>query len=103
MPRKGYKPNLTIMKTDTAKEKIGADLKQNLADNVKDMANAHLEAWKDRYATISLKQLKTDLYVNHDPSLEIERIEETIGRKLNEREYDYAVEQFNKAVIKIRS
>ena len=85
-----------------AKEKVGNDLKDYMLQNSRDLAESHLEAWKDRYALMSSKAISTDLYVNHDPSLEVERIEQGMKRKLNSTEYDYAVNKFNEAVLKIR-
>jgi len=45
-------------------------------------------------------RLEEDIYINHDPSLEIERAEEDLMRELNGKEYDYLVSSFNKAVVK---
>ena len=41
-----------------------------------------------------------DLITNHDPSLEIERAEENLKRKLNYKEYEYLVKKFNITVSK---
>lgn len=89
------------MKTAEIKEKIGTDLKNYTDHNIGDMAESHIEAWMPRYdAYTSVKQMEEDLYGNHDPSLEIERAEEDLKRKLNSEECDYLVERFNKRVIK---
>ena len=86
----------------TIKETIAQEVKSYINNNVKDMAESHLQAWKDRYSLMGLKEIKQGLYNEHDPSLEIEEVEEAIRRKLNEKEQTYVVDQFNRAVIKIR-
>ncbi len=89
-------------KNERRKLNVSTEVVEYMATNASDMAIRHLEAWKGIYSQISLKQLKTDLYVNHDPSLEIDEVEEHIGRGLNSDECDYVFESFNKAVIRIR-
>lgn len=92
------------MKPTTQKrETVSAEVKKYMQENGQDMAESHIEAWKDRYLFIGLKQLKTDLYANHDPSVEIGEVELALDRELNDKESAYVVNQFNKAVIKIRS
>lgn len=89
--------------TDKSETVIHQDFIKAVQQNLGNMATNHLEAWKDRYLTISLEGLQTDMYCNHDPSLEIEYIEGIINRKLISAEYDYLVREFNEAVINIRS
>lgn len=88
------------MKTLT--EKISPELKEYLSKELSNMAESHLECWKDRYAGYggNQRRMKEDLYINHDPSLEIERIEEDLGREMNGKENDYAITQFNKEVVR---
>lgn len=88
--------------TTQPKEKIGKDLKDYLEKELSNMAESHLECWKDRYANYggNKRRMEEDLYHNHDTSLEIERAEEDLGRKLNGKEHDYLVSKFNKEVMK---
>lgn len=84
------------------KEKIGNDLKEYISNNIEDMAISHLEAWKERYSGYggNKKRVEEDIYINHDPSLEVERTEEELRRKLNGKEYDLLTASFNKEVVK---
>ena len=88
------------MTTTTKKEKVSAEVKNYVAENINDMAENHIEGWKDRYFRKSKKDIAFDLSVNHDPSCEIERIEEDLKRELNGAENDHLISQFNKAVVK---
>jgi hypothetical protein len=88
------------MTTTTKKEKVSAEVKNYVTENINEMAESHIECWKDRYFRKSKKDISFDLNVNHDSSLEIERVEEDLKRKLNDVENDYVISQFNKAVVK---
>lgn len=69
---------------------------------INDLAESHYDAWKTRYDKYRSKgQIKTDLYVNHDPSLEIEAAEEKLGRELTDKEQNSFLDKFNKRVIAI--
>lgn len=81
--------------------KIMEDLQEVLKNNLEGMAESHVDCWKERYGRKPKKEIKYDLEVNHDPSLEIENVEEALGRKLSDTEYDYVVSQFNKEVLKL--
>jgi len=82
--------------------KYGKDFKKVLTnDLLNGMSESHLEGWSERYAEYKkVSDVRIDLNVNHDPSIEIEKIEELLGRKLNTQESDYLVEIFNMFVVK---
>lgn len=88
--------------TSEPKEKIGSDLKEYISKNIGDIAISHLEAWKDRYASYggNKRLVEEDICINHDHSLEVERAEEDLGRKLNGKEYDHFTGCFEKEVIR---
>ena len=88
------------MTTTTKKEKVSAEVKNYVTENINEMAESHIECWKDRYFRKSKKDISFDSNVNHDSSLEIERVVEDLKRKLNDVENDYVISQFNKAVVK---
>lgn len=76
------------------------DLRDYLNDNLVDMAEEHFDCWKDRYAFKKMDTIEFDLRVNHDDSLEIELVEDGIGRKLKDEERDQVSELFINAVLK---
>ena len=82
--------------------KYGKDFKKVLTNNLLNgMSESHLEGWAERYGKYKkVSDVRIDLNVNHDPSLEIEKIEELLGRELNTQESDYLVEIFNMFVVK---
>ncbi len=83
------------------REVIGKDLKTFITDTIKDTAENHLEAWKSRYAKQSrVSEVRFDLEMNHDNSLEIEYAEETLNRKLNDTETNFLVKRFHIEVCK---
>lgn len=81
----------------------GADFKEKInAEWIEGQAQGHLEAWADRYSEYkNKKDARFDLNVNHDPSLEVERAEEDLGRKLNDLEQSDMIKRFNLKVIKL--
>ena len=85
------------------KEKLGLDFISKIDNEwLNDRAESHIEAWKERYNNYKTKkELRFDLNVNHDPSLEVENAEELLTRKLTSFEYDTLVNMFNKKVYKI--
>jgi hypothetical protein len=92
------------MKTNTVqkKETIGGDLKDFINSTIRDTAKNHLEAWKTRYAAYTkVSQVRFDLFVNHDDSLEIEYTEQELGRKLNDLEINYLADKFHKKVVEL--
>ncbi len=66
-----------------------------------DMAESHIECWKDRYFRKSKKDIKFDLSVNHDNSLEVERVEEVLERKLTDDENSKLITLFHNKVVSI--
>ena len=83
------------------KKIIGSDLRDFISSTISDTAENHLEAWKPRYATYGkVSQVRFDLSVNHDDSLEIEYAEEELKRKLNDDEIEFLADKFHKAVVK---
>lgn len=86
----------------TKVEKIGKDLREYISKNISDMAESHLECWKDRYANYggNRRRMEEDIYINHDTSLEIERAEEDLERKLNDTEIGHLETRFNDEVLR---
>lgn len=84
--------------------KIKPDLESLLTTSfLNDIAEAHLESWKHRYVKhgSNKRRMEEDVYINHDDILEIERVEEEIGRKLKEHESDYFCGKFHDKVIEL--
>ena len=79
---------------------IGEDLKQFVNDNIKDIAESHIECWKDRYYRKSKSDIKFDLEVNCDNSGEIENAQEQLKRELTDKEADYLISKFIKEVVR---
>lgn len=85
----------TIVKvTYGAREEVGNYIEKNM----KRMVDNHLDVWYGRYRGKTREEVKFDLAVNHDPSLEIEKCEENIPDVTNE-EVDYIIDRFNEAVV----
>lgn len=63
------------------------------------MAESHIEGWSSRYEDKSKEEVEYDLNVNHDDILEIEIIEEELGRELNDEERDIVSEKFIEEVL----
>lgn len=75
------------------------ELVEVLDEHIEGMVESHLEAWKERYYPKSVDDISLDLYVNHDPSLEIEFVEEKLGRELEVGEYEMIEKFFNESVL----
>ena len=76
-------------------------LKTLLTDTyLSEMAESHIECWKDRYFRKSKKDIRFDLEVNHDISLEIEIVEQDLGRELTDKERRTVESKFINAVVK---
>jgi hypothetical protein len=81
---------------------IGGDLKTLLTESyLLNMAESHLDCWKDRYYRKSKADLKFDLSVNHDDSLEIDSVSEDLEREINDKERNYIIDKFHKKVVSI--
>lgn len=92
------------METQTKKQ-IGNDLRALLlrTDFLRYCAESHYEGWKTRYEGKRKKDVAFDLRMNHDDSIEIERAEENLKRKLTDDEIDYLGQKFHAAVVKIHN
>jgi hypothetical protein len=84
------------------KKTIGKDF-TSLVNNeyLTNMAESHIECWKDRYFRKSKKDIKFDLQVNHDDSCEIERVEEDLKRPLTDDENSMLITLFHNKVIQV--
>lgn len=85
----------------TKKKTIGEDLKKYVADEINTMAESHIECWKDRYFRKSKKDIRFDLIMNHDNSLEVETTEEDLKRKLTDGETNFLNRKFIMEVTRI--
>ncbi len=85
-----------------SKETIKGDLKKLLSgDWLEGSSESHLEGWFSRqYRGKLRKDIKYNLFANHDNSLEIEKVEEKLKRELNDKEIEYLTTKFNNEVIK---
>lgn len=83
------------------KKVIGQDLKLYVEKEIGNMAESHIECWKDRYFRKSKKDIRFDLVMNHDNSLEIERTEEDLKRKLTDDEHNFLNRKFIQQVTKV--
>lgn len=83
------------------KKVIGQDLKLYVEKEVSDMAESHIECWKDRYFRKSKKDIRFDLLMNRSNSLEVERTEEDLKRKLTDDEINYLNRKFIQRVVKV--
>jgi hypothetical protein len=90
-----------VVKTPRVKkEKVGEDLLDFIQETMKDSAEAHLEAWKDRYANYKkVADVRLDLR-QHDTMGEIECAEDRLMRKLTPMESEFLVTRFNIEVAK---
>ena len=68
-------------------------------NNIKGLAESHVEGWKERYFGKTKDDIIFDLDVNHDISLEVEDVEYGTSTKLNDEEYEYLCEVFKEAVL----
>ena len=66
---------------------------------VEGSAENHCKTWKERYFTKTTEQIKEDLYINHDDSLEVEFVKEHYP-KATQEEINYYLEQFKKECLK---
>ena len=89
------------MKVDVSEilENAKDDLKEVLEEGIEGMVESHCEAWKERYYRKSVDDISFDLNVNHDVSLELEYVEEQLGRKLEDGEPEIVEQYFNESVL----
>ena len=70
-----------------------------IEQNLNDLADDHIETWKDRYWRKSLAEIESDLQINYDFSADIECVETAIERELTDDEKEDFVQCFIKAVL----
>lgn len=70
-------------------------------DKIYDLAESHLECWKDKYFGKTESQILYDLDRNHDFDIEADSIENKIGFKLDYPEYKYLKESLKEALLKL--
>ncbi len=81
-------------------KEIRSEVINFMAENQRSMAENHLECWRSRYEEYdSIEDVEWDLDVNHDPSLELEWVEDQLAIELTADEATYVEETFNQAVI----
>lgn len=86
------------------KNAIGADFTTVLNELwLTTKVNSNIVALSKRYAGRSKKDLFIELSTNHDISIEIEDMEEILGRSLNDLESDTLKVQFNAMVVKLHN
>lgn len=79
---------------------LNKDFKLLLTDKfLEELAESHLEVWSNRYSGQNKQNVRFDLNVNHDPSLEIEYTNEQLKRDMNENEETHLIKKFNVAVV----
>ncbi len=83
------------------KQKVNNDLVIYIDENIGSMAESHIECWKDRYYRKSKSAIRFDLQINHDNSLEVERVEEDLQRKITDDEINYLNSKFIQKVVKL--
>lgn len=82
--------------------KINPDFNQLLTDTYcGDMAQSHIDCWKERYQGMSKKKVEFDLRMNHDDSLEIDRVKEDLGRELTHEEETALSSKFHKKIVQL--
>lgn len=103
---KDYNFNIISYKNESEWEKdvinnCREEVVECIDDNIYDLAEAHLECWKDRYFGKTESQILYDLDRNHDFDIEADSIENKIGFKLDYPEYKYLKESLKKALLKV--
>ncbi len=78
---------------------LADDFQEYLDNNLEDMAESHIEAYKDRYSGYTIGRLESDLDINYDDSCEIENIENALDRQLDGDEVEYFRTVFYKQVV----
>lgn len=89
--------------TAVIKETIRKRVREYMTRNAEDMAESHLDSWRERYAKYGGNENRVweDIHINHDPSIEIESVETDLKTTLNSAEYDFVVSCFNNAVLRV--
>ncbi|QST02453.1 hypothetical protein IMZ31_23680 (plasmid) [Pontibacillus sp. ALD_SL1] len=90
------------MRHDKHIENVSHELQEVLRSEVEHLVDSHIENWGSRYEgkdVNGIGSISMDLYSGHDPSLEIERVEEALGRSLNGEEQEAVESYFNEHVL----
>ena len=70
-----------------------------IEQNINDLADDHIETWKNLYWRKTLAEIENYLQISYDFSGDIEYVETAIGRELTDDEiYDFQ-QRFIKAVL----
>lgn len=75
------------------------DLLTFMRDNLRDMAESHLESWAERYYRKSAEMVESDLSINYDFSADVECVENELNRELTDDEKEYFIEQYTKTIV----
>lgn len=102
-----YNTNNTVLLSRNESEQwnnimnnCGDDFLKFMDANLYGMAESHIDCWNVRYKNKTAKEIRWDLEVNHDISLEVENAEDNLNRELSNEEYKYLCAMFNTEVIK---
>lgn len=80
-------------------KKIDKDLQSIIDEHMVGLAEIHIECWEDRYSRKTAEDIRYDLNVNYDCSLELEFFEDKLGRELTSQEEQIITSKFVDAVI----
>ena len=98
-----YNTRIVSWRNETKWKNTIANCRDEVIDTidemVEDLAESHLACWEDRYKRQTKGRVIFDLDVNHDISLEVESVEDSLGFKINEFEHKYLCETFKEAVL----
>lgn len=78
--------------------KLAEDFSEFLGKDDSYFSEGHLEAWFARYRGKTPNEVKADINMNHDNSLEVENAEDELGRALTDNEKEVLIIRFIKAV-----
>lgn len=98
-----YDINITSRVDKTAYNEFLSECREEVMtcidENIKGLAESHVDSWKERYFGKSRDDISYDLIVNYDISLEVDSIEYELGYSLNDYEHQYLCDAFEKAVL----
>lgn len=75
-------------------KELKTDFLGYICDELVDVVESHLESWMDRYYRKTADDVVEDIALNYDFSADIEMVEFSIGRKLDDDERDEFVRLF---------
>ena len=82
-------------------EEVADDLQNYIDEYLEEIAESHLDVWKNRYVRKKVEDVVFDLRVNHDKSADIEAAEDRLNRKLTDEERTYFYDAFVTEVERI--